>query len=1000
MKKYKLNDANNSINYSNLSCYNLEIREEIPNRKILLYENFDSDLSFIIGKFKNDTSTSKNDPNENFQEFNYFKKKKAFNLNELDKIVNEKDLNSTMPKSVENKILNEDDSKTVLIKSPKFGIESDNNDLLDKTEKLNNKIITNENLKVVLKRGDSLPGNYEKLSKESKQKSVTTNFKDTKSKFTAANLKENEAHKSNRQVKVTNKIKVIPVNQNRNILNSKGNSVNRQMSMDSKLKSFSKNSFVLSHHRENAKNNFFKNFEKKLAYTNQKKNATDLRKIIDYYENGLYENFMENYEKYRKKIVAICSNICDINNDTFYKKLLNYEILPDVLARMETLAMASENKIKERELEKEKDLEVLVKIAEDNQTSNKIIKKTHKGEIEIELNSPRRSYFEENIESSKRETNIISKSILPPMVPELPEIPDLINGTTYSTDRSDSGLFSDEDRDEIINKNTDSKLMWSSHLKFELDSSFLNVSILSTSNYENSFASEVKNLFFKSDLSLEIEGFDYFKYKNGDLMVQLKKVNNKLNLVFVKFEKSKNTSHKFYTKLYNYLVKRQNSMENLLCYARVNLDKEHKKFINKFYLLPLKNKHVLLDENLKKLFSINVERTRDSILGVFVSNKINLKIACPKEKSLISIVENFSLSSQNKADAFWMTSKVELEHEKNIYEYLLLLFQRIIDNNWFNNLNLRRELILFFTKFDKLNGLTDEQRIHLKDKFFEKLPDLVFIIIRSSPNNLINIESLHDLIQTCIDKENTENDEIKTNDEFKSDVVKKPTNSPSNNVLNDSSEIEMVSDDEIEFPMNLNNVSKSEMDFKKNAENKSDDDSISYISDDDIDIGCATNQTNSIDYVKINQDDCENKQIGKEVKCNSNTSEAVLESSLIDEKNGGELDVFMKKIPLTPDQEKTFEYKIIEFEKNRFNLQSVIIPELNKPDIRIVNFSPNFQTIKPRKRNYEHQIFTKLAKNFKMKTSNNIRNPYDGVLKQNSFKTKKFSKFNRNIFIK
>jgi plasmid maintenance system killer protein len=275
--------------------------------------------------------------------------------------------------------------------------------------------------------------------------------------------------------------------------------------------------------------------------------------------------------------------------------------------------MASENKIKERELEKEQNLKVLLKkIAEDNQNNTKIIKKTHKGEIEIEVNSPNISYLEENSEPSKKETNVVPK-----ISPEQP----LIASDNALIDRSDSGLFSDEDLDEIRNQKP---LSWSCRFKSEFSSSFMNVTMLSASKCENSFAIKIRNEFFKENLDLSIEDFDYFKCKNDDLMVQLKHVTNKNDLVFVKFEKSNKTIRTFYSNLYNYLVKQQSSIKNLLCYARMNLKSEHSDFISKLYLLPLKNKNVSLDENLKNLFSIEVNRNTNLILGVFVSNKIKL----------------------------------------------------------------------------------------------------------------------------------------------------------------------------------------------------------------------------------------------------------------------------------------------------------------------------------------------------------------------------------------
>ena len=103
----------------------------------------------------------------------------------------------------------------------------------------------------------------------------------------------------------------------------------------------------------------------------------------------------------------------------------------------------------------------------------------------------------------------------------------------------------------------------------------------------------------------------------------------------------------------------------------MNLSKEHSEFINKFYLFPLKKKNVLLDENLKKLFSIDVERTRDSILGVFVSDKIQLKTIDPTVNNSSLTANSSNLSDPDNVNAFWLKFKDDLEQETNIYEYLM-----------------------------------------------------------------------------------------------------------------------------------------------------------------------------------------------------------------------------------------------------------------------------------------------------------------------------------------
>jgi hypothetical protein len=973
MAKFLLNDANSSFVLSNISFYNLEIKEKIQRnyRETLLYGSLDPDLSFIFNKFKenkinyskelNDSIIKNNKNNNNNND-------KAFNLSENEKIYSkieiENNCDSTKSNTIENKLSSRKEEDAAKIECSKSSNVVD----LNKNKKCNvnkNEIkpnkIQSENR--VLKRGFSLPSDSEKSLKE------------TKLKRPATNLKEIENFKINRQFKQPNQIKLIPLCQEKSIPKHHNNKISTKMSTDSKVKSVSKIN-VINDYRENARKNIFKNLEKKLVNLNERKDEMVLNKITEYYENGLYQHLGENYEKYRKKIIAICSNILDINNDTFYKKLVNYEIKPDELARMETSAMASENKIKEREMEKEQNLKILLKkIAEDNQNNTKIIKKTHKGEIEIEVNSSSISYLEENSEPSKeKETTFVQKiSPAPTLVTKM--ILDKSDNTLI--DRTDSGLFSDEDLDEIRNQKP---LNWSCQFKSEFSSSFINVTMLSASKCENSFAIKIRNDFFKENLDLSIGEFDYFKCKSDDLMVQLKHVTNKNDLVFVKLEKSNQTIRSFYSNLYNYLVKQQSSIKNLLCYARMNLNSEHSDFISKLYLLPLKNKNVSMDENLKNLFSIEVNRNTNLILGVFVSNKIKLKIIDSAEVTSLRLQMNTSLNGNIKTDNFELISKTLLENEINIYEFLVFFFKRIINNNLFSNLDFRRDLIFFFTKFDKLAVLTDEERIKLKDQFYEKLPDLIFIIVRSSPNNLINIESLHGILQTCEEEKLTQTNIAIRNDESENIIEKQLADSLFDSV-NELNDIEMVSDDEFDFPGDLN---KEKLEYKSD-----DDDSISYVSDDDIDIPIVNHEKNS----KVHTVD--------EAQ-NFNSSE-IIQQSQSNEKEKKDEDNFKDKIPLTPDQEKIFDFKIVEFEKNRINIpcpliipnRSVFLPEINKPDIRIVNLRRKI--MKPLKRNCKNLIFAHLEKNIKIKTD--LKTDFGGFLKRNSLRSKRFCNFNRKFCI-
>ena len=164
---------------------------------------------------------------------------------------------------------------------------------------------------------------------------------------------------------------------------------------------------------------------------------------------------------------------------------------------------------------------------------------------------------------------------------------------------------------------------------------------------------------------------------------------------------------KFYSKLYDYLVKQQQQQTNLTYYARVNLNEENSKFIRKFYLIPLRNKDLSCDDKLKRKFSINVERNKNLILGVIVSTRVNLK--------------NIDLKNINHI-------KNLLENEKNLYDFFLFYFGKLVRMNSRGLPSFLSELSTFLRNFEQLASLTDYQRSQLKFLFGDKLTGLTNII--------------------------------------------------------------------------------------------------------------------------------------------------------------------------------------------------------------------------------------------------------------------------------
>jgi hypothetical protein len=227
--------------------------------------------------------------------------------------------------------------------------------------------------------------------------------------------------------------------------------------------------------RKHARHILRNKLKKKIANKHLEKfyDSNYIKNIVKMYEESIYEHFSSNYRKYSLKIKAISSNIQSIENNTFFKKILNKQIKPNDLARMNTTDMASDERIKERLKAIQQDIKDRESLAVDLQKSNKIIKKTHKGEFEIDLNGSRL-------------------------------------------------------------KNELAKISWKGKLIIERLNFDLKFVILSPQSF---FETKIKTDFLtKIGLSLNFAQFDSFTLEN-DLMVQLKKEEkyNK-DIIFIKFE--------------------------------------------------------------------------------------------------------------------------------------------------------------------------------------------------------------------------------------------------------------------------------------------------------------------------------------------------------------------------------------------------------------------------------------------------------------------------------
>ncbi|XP_076083410.1 uncharacterized protein LOC143054323 isoform X4 [Mytilus galloprovincialis] len=103
-------------------------------------------------------------------------------------------------------------------------------------------------------------------------------------------------------------------------------------------------------------------------------------------ENELFSFFKETGHKYKNKYRSLIFNIKDIKNKGLFRKILNGELKPNKLIRMTPDELASRELAKWREFETKHELDMIVQQEEELlKEGEHFVKKTHKGEIEIDV---------------------------------------------------------------------------------------------------------------------------------------------------------------------------------------------------------------------------------------------------------------------------------------------------------------------------------------------------------------------------------------------------------------------------------------------------------------------------------------------------------------------------------------------------------------------------------------------------------------------------------------
>jgi len=172
----------------------------------------------------------------------------------------------------------------------------------------------------------------------------------------------------------------------------------------------SKPMFSLTH-RNNCISSLRKAFKFKLDEETEVKIQDDkLESLIIEIESHFHNHFGSDEKSYSNKVRSIVANIRQAQND-FYKRIINGKIKPKDLPTISHDLMLNEEKVKEKEQEKNKEIELLKEhIAEINLSQMNRIRKTHKG-IEY-VNSEENNYNMNDFEttSNKSSENITAEA--------------------------------------------------------------------------------------------------------------------------------------------------------------------------------------------------------------------------------------------------------------------------------------------------------------------------------------------------------------------------------------------------------------------------------------------------------------------------------------------------------------------------------------------------------------------------------------------------------------
>ena len=235
----------------------------------------------------------------------------------------------------------------------------------------------------------------------------------------------------------------------------------------------------------------------------------------------------------------------------------------------------------------------------------------------------------------------------------------------------------------------------------------------------SAFLDSVRQEISKSLAAIQIKDFDKeCDFFEDDMVLKPKQKNE---MAFIKFEPTSNTN------MYNQVFKRLFLINQQSPKRYISLDLGGCRVAKKFYLITYTAKNGEVDARLKNMFSIELKRDRDYIIGVLVGENVDVGKITKEYVHPIPKVENENDSNTDLYQKF-----IQLIRNSSLYETLYCLLANCVQDEIYSNKEQRNGIIEFLSGLKEIKLLTRSEKLKLKETFGKDLPEFIAILMKSN----------------------------------------------------------------------------------------------------------------------------------------------------------------------------------------------------------------------------------------------------------------------------